>query len=127
VHFPDGMSGGVNCVEVGSDQYRLQHSELLLEHPLYFGDVIQLTRRSDGDFDFVKRTARALLRRSCFMLTKDQSRAPELETFLATVTAAGGIWEVWFQGIVLLHLPRGSAFDPRAEWKRVFQSAPTEA
>ena len=127
VHFPDGMSGGVTCVEVQPGRYRLSHSELLLERPLYYGDVVQLEPRPDGAFDFVRRTARASLRRSCFMLTKEQSDAPELEAYLARVTAVGGVWEVWFGGIMLLHLPRGSTFDPRVEWSRDFGSSPTEA
>jgi hypothetical protein len=127
VHFPDGMSGGVACVEVQPGRYQLKHSELILDRPLYLGDTVQLERRPDGAFDFVRRTARALLRRSCFLLTKEQSSAPELELYLARVTDVGGMWEVWFHGIVLLHMPRESKFDPRAEWARLFGIAPTEA
>src|SRR5690606_12908496 len=106
--------------------YRMQHSELLLDRPLYYGDVIQLEPRRDGDFVFVRRTARALLRRTCFLMTRAQADSPELESFLAAVTAGGGIWEVWFHGIVLIHRPRECGLDPLAEWQRIFQCGPVE-
>ena len=127
VHFPDGDYGGLDCAPVGAAQYRLHESQLLLEDPLYLDDIVELEPRPDGAFTFVQRTVPSRLRRECYTLSRDQAEAPELNVFLAAVTAAGGQWEVWFHGILLLHLPRESAFDPRLSWAGVFKSAPPEA
>jgi len=127
VHFPNGDRGGLACASVGAGQYRLHESELLFERPLYFDEIVQLAPRPDGEFTFVRRIARSRWRRSCHMLSEDQADTPELNSFLAAVTAAGGQWEVFFRGVLLLHLPRDSDFDVHTTWANSFRSAPPEA
>jgi hypothetical protein len=127
VHFPNGDRGGLACAAVGAGQYRLHESELLSERPLYLDEIVQLEPRPNGEFTFVRRIARSRLRRSCHTLSEDQANAPELKTFLAAVTAAGGQWEVFFRGVLLLHLPPESDFDVHSNWANVFRSAPPEA
>lgn len=126
VHFPEGVSGGARCEVVSPGVYRLLHSELLVDPQLHYGDLVELVPRDDGDFDFVRRTARSPYRRNCFMLSRAQAEAPAFEEFLKAASAGGVVWEVWFKGILLLHRPRGSRFDVREEWRRCFGSAPAE-
>lgn len=126
VHFPDGAFGGLDCAPVGAAKYRLHQSQILLEDPLYLDDVVELEPRPDSAVTFVQRRVLSRLRRECYTLSRDQTGAPELDLFLAAETAAGGQWEVWFHGILLLHLPRESAFDPHRSWAGIVKSAPPE-
>jgi len=127
VHCPDDISGNIRCVELAPGRYRLQQSMILLRHPLYYDDVVELQPRPDGEFTFLRCTARSERNRSCYLLSKNQARSPKLEIFLEHVSAAGGNWEVWLNGVVILHLSRDSGFDPRQEFQRVFKSDPAEA
>jgi hypothetical protein len=46
-----------------------------------------------------------------------------LRAMKARVTAAGGMWEQLFGGLVVVHVPRQSDLDPRAEIERVVRES----
>lgn len=135
--------GPATCV--APNVYRLGWSPFAAvfeEIELFFGDVIQVERMTDGSDGFagaggILRIERAAEPRYRFVGVVERGpfvhhgfvvgpaflASTYFETFAAALRSAGGLWEVPFNGWLVVHLPTGSPFDVAGELLRQREQA----
>jgi hypothetical protein len=113
----------VRVTPLGTDRYRLEDSAMSSlfseELQLWHGDIIQAAREPDGALRFRTVIIRSPLQRFDWILSRLVVESAEFTAFLEAVTAAGGYWEHFFGGCLLVHQPQNSAFDPEAAREQV--------
>ncbi len=119
----EGMTSHLLMTPLGKHLYRLEETEVFLEEPLYFGDVIEAKRKLWGGLEFRKLVKRSGLVVCDFILPRDLAASERLQVLLRRVKEEGGRWEMMFGGILITHLLPGSKLDLEKELGRL-QSRP---
>ena len=102
----------------GPGLYRLEDTPVAVnqdEDPFFAGDVIEVQPLADGTHQVVRVAERGPMRHFSCMVPRVFVESGELERFGAMVEAEGGSWESAFGGLLWVHLPPASTFDPGAE------------
>jgi len=106
---------------LGHNQFRLEETSFT-ELGLFYHDIIEAEPKDGKEVRFVRRVERSGLRVFQFLLSKRLTESEVFAAFLQRVEAHGGYWEQIFGGILLVHLPRGSACRPKSELRTLFQT-----
>jgi hypothetical protein len=115
---------------VGPLRYRLEVTPIvanLEDDPLYGGDVIEAEPLPDGTHRLVRVIERSPMRHFDWIVPRRFVESAEYARFGAAVEAEGGWWESAFGGLLWVHLPTASAFDPQAELSRRIAAAQASA
>lgn len=121
VTFPNGVTEGIQLVQVHGNHYRLESSSLFGEPNIFYFDVIEIepTGQNSGVFRrIVQRSGFVVLDR---LLPRAIAESPLLPGLLEKVMQLGGNWERFFGGVLLVHLPPGVDFDLDSELQKVNQ------
>lgn len=107
------------CVEpVGPQLFRLHDTPIIAnweEDRVWAWDVIEVELLADGTHALVRVVERSPMHHFDFMIPRAFYESPDYARFGDAVVAAGGRWEGVLGGLLLVHLPPDSAFDPWAE------------
>ena len=106
--------------------YRLEVSPVFSE-VASFGDIIEAEEDDTGKLHFRRIISRAELRAYRWLLSQRIVESEESKVFCDNVMQAGGMWERAWGGIVIVHVPLDSGFDPEIEIERIIQAKNAEA
>ena len=124
ITFPEeGLTSHLLMTPLGKCLYRLEESEVFLEEPLYFQDVIKARQKIGGGLEFCGRVNLSGLEVCDFILPKTLAASEELQALLCRIKDEGGTWEMIFGGVLITHLPPTSMLDVEKEIK-LLQSPP---
>ena len=124
ISFPEG-SETLRVVPVAENVYRLQDSSFVGD--VFYGDVIEVVRQSDGTAEFVRVVSRSGLKITSAILTAAVQEAPELQSLLDRVMTLGGNWERAFGGYLIVHLPPDAPMDVEQELRALSESKAGQA
>ena len=120
--FPrEGATEKLLMTPLGGNLYRLEESSLA-EVGAFYHDVVEAKSRLGRDLRFSRVVERSGLRVFRFLLSQELAASEPFAAFLRRVEAHGGFWEQVFGGIVLIHLPRGSACRPKSELRALLRT-----
>ena len=115
---------------VAPNVYRLEDTPLFTlilanseDDAIHVGDVIEVEPLPDGTHRLVRIVERSPMRHFTWVVASFFSESAEYRRFGAAVKAAGGYWEGAMGGILWVHLPPDSDFDPEAELDRRIAAA----
>ncbi len=111
----EGMISLLLMTPLGKRLYRLEETEVFLEEPLYFHDVIEAKRKLWGGLEFRKLVKRSGLEVCDFILPLTLPASEEFQALLRRVKDEGGTCEIMFGGVLFTHLPPGSVLDIKKE------------
>ena len=126
----DGVSEEVYAVPVSPRLYRLEETPIMAnreDDPVHAGDVIEVEPLPDGTHRLVRLVERSPMRHFSWTVPRRFVESEEYGRFGAAVEAAGGWWESAFGGLLWVHLPPESPFDPAAELSRRIAAAESRA
>lgn len=119
-----GADEPVLVTPLGSDLYRLEETPLSpgldSEVPdddllLWRGDTIEADALEGGALRYRGIAAKSPWRHLLWILAKDTFDSGAFDSFTEALDRSGGDWERVMGGVVLVHLPPDSTFDPVAE------------
>ncbi len=116
VHFADGLTEQLSLTSLGSGSYRLEESSFF-DDSINLGDVIAAEPIDEGRIRFVSVLGKSSYVTLRWAISKKVAESEGLTRFLEQVAAVGGLWEQAMGGMLILHLPQGSAFDAEGEFK----------
>jgi hypothetical protein len=116
VYFADGIVEQLSLTPLASGTYRLEESPLLHDS-INLGDVIAAQLIGDEAVRFVSILQKSSYSTLRWLISKSVVDSEGLSKFLDNVTAAGGLWERAIGGLLILHIPRSSAFNAESEFK----------
>jgi hypothetical protein len=109
---------------LGDHRYRLEETPLGWEGPtMWRGDTIEAEALEDGTLRYLVTVERTSWLHHTWVLAREVVASDALSAFTDTVESEGGVWERAFGGLLIVHLPEGSTFDPEAAWAAALQSA----
>jgi hypothetical protein len=100
---------------LGSDDYRITATALSSPGRIRPGAVVHTRINADGAREIVELLSRSPYRSASTLLSREGADSIELVDLKARVVAAGGEWEQLLGGVLIVHVPRDSGIDPRAE------------
>jgi hypothetical protein len=108
----DGAYETVAAEQVFDDTYKLLETPAL-SYRINYGTTIKVQADEKGELEMVKvvRASDYMTRRFIF---PSISKAELMEKLGNPIREAGGMWEVVFGGIILIHMPRAYQFDLKA-------------
>lgn len=124
VQLTDSITETMSVTPLGEDLFRLEDmpiSALFEEMDIAQGDVIKATRDPDGSLRFSMVVVRSSLRMRGFLVGRDILESDAFRVFTDTLTAAGGSSERVFGGVLVVHVPDGSPFNPAVELDTVVE------
>ena len=127
LRFDEGSHEEAAVTELAPGRLRLEETPFAPTEPLYAGDVIEVERLLDRTHRFLRVAERSAMRHYSCVVPRSFVESADYRAFGQAVEAAGGSWEGVFGGILHVHVPPGSAFDPEAELDRYLSSDWPEA
>jgi hypothetical protein len=122
VFFPNGKATErLMITPLGHNLYRMEETALS-EEPIFYHDTIEASWSLGRGLCFRRVVEKSGLRVFRFLLSKEVIEANAFQVFLQRVSAHDGHWEQIFGGILIVHLPRGSACQPKSEIRAVLRS-----
>jgi hypothetical protein len=116
VRFEEGWSEQVSLTPLGSERYRAEESSLANDS-INLGDVIAGSRIDEGEIKFLNVSQKSSYVTSRWIIPKSAAESDGLTIFLKKLTDIGGLWERALGGVLIIHLPDGTAFDADREFK----------
>ena len=98
--------------------YRLEATPMFVGLGAYLGDTIEVDPQEDGTLRFGRVVARSSWRHWDWLLAKSSAESLALANFKRVIEEQGGIWEHFYGGCFLVHLPEGATFDPEIEMEK---------
>lgn len=123
-------SEGAYVELVGPNLYRLEHTPIWAnreDDPIHAGDVIEVEPLADGTHRLLHVVERSPMRHFTWAVPRFFAESAEYRRFSAAVEAAGGSWQGAFGGMLWVHLPPDSNFDPEPELARRIAAAKSTA
>jgi len=117
VHFPGECTEHLRLIPLGSGYYRAEESSLLNDS-INLGDEITAKIIHEGEISFLHVSHKSPYVTLRWLISETATKSEGLDRFLEQVNGAGGLWERALGGLLILHLPRESAFDPEREFTR---------
>ena len=117
----------VEATALAPGRFRLEDTPLLAPEPVYAGDVVEADPRPDGTYRFRRVADAAPMRHYSWVVARAFTESPAFRAYTEAVVAAAGRWEGAFGGLLLVHVPRDSAFDAEGELSRYLAAARPEA
>jgi hypothetical protein len=116
ISFPEGFET-LRVVPLGENAFEVQDSSFVGD--VYYGDVIEVVRQTDGTSAFVRLVKRSGLKITSAILTAEAQEAQELQSLLDRVMSLGGNWERAFGGYLIVHLPPDAQLDVEKELRAI--------
>jgi len=110
--FEEGSVSTEYVTPLGKNLYRLEMTPVLVEVEVSFGDIIEAGMQPDGVLRFCRVAERSQWRHWDWLLSKDTIESAPFMAFLQAIEEHGGFWERVFGGVLFVHLPPDSDFDP---------------
>jgi hypothetical protein len=114
-------SEGAYVELVAPNVYRLEDTPIWAnreDDPIHAGDVIEVQPLPDGTHRLVRVVQRSPMRHFSWAVPRFFAESAEYRRFGAAVEAAGGSWQGALGGMLWVHIPPDSNFDPEAELSR---------
>lgn len=118
VRIDDELSESVGVEPCGPRRFRLADTPILAnydEDPMWAGDVIETELLPDDTHQILRVVERSPMRHFSWSVPAFFVASAEYGRFGAAVVAAGGWWQSAWGGLLWVHLPPMSPFDPAAE------------
>jgi len=103
---------------LGENRYRLEEAPVLADS-VFYGDIIEAERQSDGSLTFLKVVEPSGMRHYDYLLSRTVFESKGFEALLLKIKAAGGYWTQAFGGLLLVSLPPESELNPLEEIERL--------
>lgn len=119
-------SEGAFVEPVGPGLYRLEETPIFAnreDDPLHAGDVVELESLPDGTHQLIRVVTRSPMRHFHWAVPRFFVESEEYRRFGAAVESAGGTWQGALGGLLWVHLPPDSLFDPEGELSRRIEAA----
>ena len=100
---------------LGSGDYRIIATALSAPGRIRPGAVVRTRVNDQGEREIIRLVSRSPYRSASALLSPHAADSIELADLKARVSAAGGEWEQLIGGVFIVHVPRDSGIDPRAE------------
>lgn len=107
IKYENGDSEQLKLTEVGPGLYRLEESAFAGD--AVYGDTIRAHRTPSDELIFREIADRSALITQSWILSAEVLAAPPIRAILASVMAAGGMWEQAFGGMLIVHTPPSMA------------------
>jgi len=101
--FENGDSEQLLVTPAGPDLYLLEESFIFGEGRLH--DVIRASAKEDGSLLFHEIVSTSGLHTEQRILSKSLIESAEVQDLLAWMMSVGGMWEQYFGGVLLFHIP----------------------
>jgi hypothetical protein len=101
--FENGDSESLLVMPTGPDLFLLEESFIFAEGR--FHDVIRASSKEDGSLLFHEIVSASGLHTEQRILSKSLTESAEVQDLLAWVMSVGGMWEQYFGGVLLFHVP----------------------
>jgi hypothetical protein len=123
VIFADGGPESLEVSAIGTNLYRVALTPF--NDPddcsLAYGDVFEAERIGVHKLRFIRTVDRARMRQYSVVLSDRVIEAEEFAAYCQEVIREGGMWERLFGGLLIVHIPADSEFDPERELDRVIE------
>ena len=106
---------------LGRGHYRVEETALS-ETPVFYHDTIEAVWRLGLGLRFRRVVEKSGLRVYRFLCSQEMMGSEALRIFQERVLEHGGYWEGICGGILIIHLPRGSACKPKSEMRAIVHS-----
>jgi hypothetical protein len=117
VHFAREFTEQLRLTPLDSGHYRAEESSLLNDS-INLGDELTAKLIGEGEISFLHVSQKSPYVTLRWLISETVIKSDGLDRFLEQVTGAGGLWERALGGLLILHLPRESAFDAEREFTR---------
>jgi hypothetical protein len=101
--YENGDSEQLALLRVGPDLRRLEESSFAGD--AVYGDIIRVREMDDGTLLFIEITNRSNFVTRSWILSADALATERIQSILKSVMKAGGMWEIAFGGLLMVHLP----------------------
>jgi hypothetical protein len=115
VCFEEGWTEQLSLTPLGSGRYRAEESSLGNDS-INLGDVIAASQIDEGKIKFLNVSQKSSYVPLRWIIPKSAAESDGLTGFLKQVSDVGGLWEHALGGVLILHLPHGTALDPDREF-----------
>jgi hypothetical protein len=109
IRHKGGASETVAAEQVGNEMYILLESSTLA-CSINIGTTVEVKADVNGELELTKVVRASDYKTRRFLLPK-LTKAELIEQLGNPITEAGGLWEVDFVGMILIHMPQDSSFD----------------
>ena len=101
--YENGDSEQLALFRVSPDLRRLEESSFAGD--ALYGDIIRVREMDDGTLLFIEITERSKLVSGSWVMSADVIATERVQSILKSVMEAGGMWEIAFGGLLMVHLP----------------------
>jgi hypothetical protein len=101
--YENGDSEQLALTTIGPGLRRLDESSFVGD--ALYGDIIRVKEMNDGALLFVEVAERTTLVSKSWIMSADVLKSERMETILKDVMRIGGMWELAFGGLLMVHLP----------------------
>lgn len=105
----------VEATEVAPGRYRLHETPVLVDPPLYLGDLIEAPSDAGGVCHFRRVVERSGFFVTSFLIAREVAESWEIVKLAERIEALGGRTERIFGGLIVIHLPPDVPLDPEQE------------
>lgn len=126
IMFDDEMVLRVSLDPLKGNLYRLGTTPLTDDGGIYLGDVIEAEMQENEVLRFLRVVEASPLHHWSWFLSEKVIESAAFEAFRRAIERQGGIWERYFGGIFIVHLPPGASVDPQEEMKKIINTVQTK-
>ncbi len=126
IMFDDEMVLRISLEPLKGNLHRLGTTPLTDDGGIYLGDIIEAEMQENGVLHFLRVVEASPLRHWSWLLPEKVVESAAFEAFKGAIEEQGGIWEHYFGGIFIVHLPPGTPLDPQEEMKKVINMVQTK-
>jgi hypothetical protein len=101
--YENGDSEQLALVRVGPDHWRLAESSFAGD--AVYGDIIRVKEVDDETLLFIEITDRSNLITRSWVLSAEVLATERIQSILKCVMENGGMWEIAFGGLLMVHMP----------------------
>ena len=112
----DGLEWeSAEVTEVAPGRYRLHGTPVLVDPPVYLGDLIAAPPDAGGVCHFQRVVERSGFSVSSFLIAREVAESHEIIELAEKIEGLGGQTERIFGGFIIVHLPPDAPMDPEEE------------
>jgi hypothetical protein len=114
ITFGDVTNDNLFVSSLSKNRYRLEEAPLLTES-VFYGDIIEAERQSDGSLLFTQVLERSGMWHYEYILPRSIFESDGFKKLLDRIVEAGGHWTQTFGGVLLVSLPKESELNMAQE------------
>lgn len=119
IFFEEDIELVLRLTALGRNLYRLEQTPVWVDVQAFRGDIIEAEALDNGVLHFRRVVTPSLWSHWDRLLPQKVVESSAFAAFKEAIEAVGGVWEQYFGGIFLVHLPPGSPFDPEVALEMV--------